>query len=388
LDRGTDVLVIGSANEGGETWYQINTGTHSGWVHSENVSLDPSSDIISAESDVAPPASSERTDADEQAFGDEAFVPEFSSYSETPILQSQGGLAGYWDAELTGPGAVLFHQGLFHMFYNAVSDPSEPGSIGYAISEDGYVWQRVSKPVLTSSDVAYASFTIESSTVLVQADGTWVMYFNTQDANRWQAPAVIGRATAPHPTGPWTPDESPVMGPGRSESWDSQGVRDPEVIKTDDGYVMYYTGFSDRWRIWGSWIGMATSPDGINWEKYDNPATTEALFAESDVVIERGADWEVYEVRNPQVRRTATEWQMFYLGAPGFDGKTSIGYASSLDGVTSWSRFETNPVVVPQDVPGGSHITDSELFYHDGTFFLYYLLLQDDKPGIFLATLE
>jgi hypothetical protein len=51
----------------------------------------------------------------------------------------------------------------------------------------------------------------------------------------------------------------------------------------DGVYHMWYTGYtgSNATRQ----IGYATSSDGINWEKYDDPATDEILYEESDPVL-------------------------------------------------------------------------------------------------------
>ena len=58
---------------------------------------------------------------------------------------------------------------------------------------------------------------------------------------------------------------------------------------------------------------MATSEDGIEWTRYDNPETTDTLYAESDPLfdpIETGAD--VNFAMQPQVVQTEDGWQWFY----------------------------------------------------------------------------
>ncbi|MBL0347004.1 hypothetical protein [Candidatus Villigracilis affinis] len=51
------------------------------------------------------------------------------------------------------------------------------------------------------------------------------------------------------------------------------------VIETDDGYRMYYSGTDG---MGGSTTCMATSSDGTQWTKYNDPATTEVQYQESD----------------------------------------------------------------------------------------------------------
>jgi len=59
-------------------------------------------------------------------------------------------------------------------------------------------------------------------------------------------------------------DPKPVLEPGSKGSWDEVRVDTPSVVKTDDGYAMYYAGASADGVIM---IGMATSSDGITWKK-------------------------------------------------------------------------------------------------------------------------
>jgi predicted GH43/DUF377 family glycosyl hydrolase len=50
--------------------------------------------------------------------------------------------------------------------------------------------------------------------------------------------------------------------------WEQGGVMAPAVVKTDDGYTMIYRAFGDD-RI--SRLGLATSKDGLTWERRSEP---------------------------------------------------------------------------------------------------------------------
>ncbi|MCI0397088.1 MAG: hypothetical protein L0332_14195 [Chloroflexi bacterium] len=116
---------------------------------------------------------------------------------------------------------------------------------------------------------------------------------------------TIWRATAPAPEGPWTAAPEPVLEPGRPGAWDSQLVEHPNVLKTEGGYLMFYNGSSAAVRG-SSFVGLATSADGIQWTKYDDPATTEARYAGSDPVFGPGpaGDWDSRTVWQPRVVQT------------------------------------------------------------------------------------
>jgi hypothetical protein len=83
----------------------------------------------------------------------------------------------------------------------------------------------------------------------------------------------------------WTKDtlNNPVLDPGPSGAWDDGSVAIPSILFEGNTYHMWYAGRSSNQRI-----GYATSPDGITWEKYDDPTTTDPQFAESDPVLNPG----------------------------------------------------------------------------------------------------
>jgi predicted GH43/DUF377 family glycosyl hydrolase len=124
--------------------------------------------------------------------------------------------------------------------------------------------------------------------------GTCVLYFHTIRDGQ------IGRATAVSPIGPWSVDPDPVLNPGPKGAWDEQGIFWPCVVQEDDSYRMYYTGKN----LMDNAIGFATSPDGINWTKHDDPQTTDEPYAESDPVLTGEAEWTLGKVDRPRVVRS------------------------------------------------------------------------------------
>ena len=166
-------------------------------------------------------------------------------------------------------------------------------------------------------------------------------------------------------------------------------VNGPDVLKAEDGYIMYYDAHgSDS----TSMIGMATSPDGIHWTKYDDPSTTEAAFAESDPVLTVSQDgWDATRVIDPNVVQTPAGWQMIYLATTGsgkFSGKDfSFGAASSSDGI-HWTRSALNPILSSQDHPQWSATYLATLLYIKDTYYLYFDFVSPSTPGtnVYLAT--
>lgn len=275
------------------------------------------------------------------------------------------------------PGAVLFHEGQFHMFFNSFSNWPGLVQIGYLTSTDGLTWQPgQAEPVFTSADVPFAQPGADVSSVVVADDGTWVAYFHTINSKATET-GVIGRATAPSPSGPWTVDPEPVLQPGGEGEWDRHGLAWPSVVKTADGYFMYY-GNVDR--LGGTRIGMATSPDGITWTKYDDPTTAEAPFAASDPVLIPSQAWDLDSIDRPRVQVTPDGWVMIYQGGP----LVKRGLAVSQDG-TNWEPAAENPVLTNADFPLSGTMWDTALLYHEGQFYYYTEIGSMAGTDIYLA---
>lgn len=305
---------------------------------------------------------------------------EFSVYAKSPVIPH--GVATAWAARYVDPGAMIYHDGAFHMFINAFNSYPGVTSIGYATSPDGYTWSLASKdPVFTSDKVTYGQAAIFVSSVLVGDDGTWTLYFYTVDLST-PAHAVIGRATATKPTGPWTPDAAPILTAGAAGAWDSYSVAHPSVLRTSAGYVMYYSGSSGAADPHNA-IGMATSPDGIHWTKRHDPVLNAGT----------GDAWDNQIIFDPNVVQTPNGYVMAYfgLGPVSVVPKpfTAVGYATSADGVT-WTKSSANPVLSTLDHQNWQFMFLANLLYQNGTLFLYFDLQQQAKTfgvtDVFLAT--
>ena len=116
-----------------------------------------------------------------------------------------------WASTFVDPGAVVFHDGQWHMFYNGIERWPAHVKVGYATSEDGRRWvKQADEPVFVTDAIEYAGVSAFMSDVEVLDDGTWAMWFYTVQSGNSFATGVVGRATAPGPTGPWTPDPGPA----------------------------------------------------------------------------------------------------------------------------------------------------------------------------------
>ncbi len=307
----------------------------------------------------------------------------FTQASTEPVISRNSEPSNRLD-----PGAMIYHDDQFHMFINRFD--SFPGAveIGYATSADGLTWnEHDGEPLLTTESVPFADVAVVASDVIIEPDGTWVLYFHTwQTSSLANGEGVIGRATAPNPLGPWTVDPAPVLQMADSaDAWDGGQVSIPDVVQTEDGYHMYYTGASPSGLMQ---IGLATSADGINWHKYDDPNTTDAAYAESDPVVANGQSgaWDANAAFTGRVVPTNNGWLMLYknLGIP-----TKMGLATSKDGVR-WEKTTESPIFDASIVADGTAMALVALVNHNDMLYLYTEHYTDSPriTDIYLLTAE
>ncbi len=127
----------------------------------------------------------------------------------------------------------------------------------------------------------------------------------------------------------WTkPINHPVLYPGNYGTWDSWAVHPGAILKDGNEYKMYYYGYSDQYDQWH--IGLATSTDGINWEKYPKP------------ILLGTSGWE-YQIFSSSIIKKDGNYLLYYTGRnlPNY----KIGVAVSSDGV-NFVKYPGNPIIV------------------------------------------
>ena len=116
----------------------------------------------------------------------------------------------------------------------------------------------------------------------------------------------------------WSEPPRVVLGPRKESGWEDE-VNRPVVLKKKDGYHLWYTGQAAG----HSWIGYATSTDGIAWKRMsDKP------------VLSAERPWEKVAVMCPHVMwdEPMRLYRMWYSGGEQYE-PNAIGYATSPDGL-------------------------------------------------------
>lgn len=101
----------------------------------------------------------------------------WTPYEANPVFEGE---AGQWDANILDPH-VQFVGGRYVMWYSALAgqfsqDDPPPISVGVAVSEDGYVWERLqATPLLSPEPESWTSSRVLDVEVLVEEDGSLLM---------------------------------------------------------------------------------------------------------------------------------------------------------------------------------------------------------------------
>lgn len=179
--------------------------------------------------------------------------------------------------------------------------------IGSYYDERGVLGSFVLKESSTNYKMWYFTYSA------VPGGHSYIYYAQSNDGLNWIVPSAL-----------------PALYMGNEGEWDEGHVGGHAVIKMNNKYVMYYTGWKNFNYDWN--IGRAVSDDGQNWIKDSSPV----LFAKDST------SWE-YKLQVVDVEKINNVYYMYYHGKNGvFDQK--IGLAYSQDGI-SWQRHQNNPIM-------------------------------------------
>ncbi len=219
---------------------------------------------------------------------------------------------GGWDYPHLAKPTVFLDGDTLRMYYGAGTYTAAGMAIGYAKSVDGIHWVRHESPVITGTK-AWNQDGVLPGPVLKE-DGLYKMWL-AGGLNSYAFPTIDTKWSTGYATSEdgihWTVSDEPVLPHGAGESFDSNGAVAGSVVKTSEYYEMFYSGSKKAASFSVVKIALATSEDGITWEKY-----------EGNPILERSsASIALYF---PRVRIIDGEYRMWYVAwRPG----PSIHYA-------------------------------------------------------------
>ncbi len=250
----------------------------------------------------------------------------WTDYQNNPIVTNFNTI---YDIHGVGECFVLKDDNNYKMWYVGLSE-SGVGYGFYAYSSDGLSWTRYSNtPILFPGPPGNWDSWRATPGPVIKEDGVYKMYYQGWADNEgvWD----IGLATSSDGVN-WTKYAgNPILTGG---DWDFH-LCPQSIVKKDNIYYLFYTGRSDFYGGYIFQIGVATSADGITWQKYSgNPVMTNT------------EPWEGTGVAYPSVIYENDQFTMVYEGVK--QTNTAIGFAYSSDGF-AWTKNENNPFFGTED---------------------------------------
>ena len=153
-------------------------------------------------------------------------------------------------------------------------------------------------------------------------------------------------------------EKNPIFTAGADTAWDRQIRERGWIMKEDNEWRMYYTGY-DGTQTGLRKLGLALSPDGIDWERASEFPLYDSIWVE-DVCVIRHED-------------------SYYLFA---EGRPRAHWMTSEDGI-SWSpqgSLQIYTTAGEEQLQGGA--TPTVYIEEDGTWYLFY----QNTGGVWMAS--
>lgn len=277
-----------------------------------------------------------------------------------------------WDDGYILGHSVIKSGNSFRMWYAGGHSLESPGgAIGYATSTDGIHWTRYyDNPVFEGKPGAWDEAGV-GVPIVIQDGNTLRMWYLAGGAG--PDGGKFGYATSQDGIH-WARHLSPVFEsvPG---TWYRDALLPGAVIKEKGIFKMWFSGsigsLAQSTPTTENSIGYATSPDGISWTVFDNPATTTAPYDLSDPVVKHGApgEWDVTSALSPSAIKTHCGYEMWYAGENFSTGQQNLGYAFSPDGI-NWVKHPANPVILTD--PWNISLVFPSVILHGNNYHMWY----------------
>jgi hypothetical protein len=297
--------------------------------------------------------------------GSAAAANSISVVSETPVLEASDLGDGPYGAILSA--AYFEADGLRHAYVVGFGDERGDQEVFHVTSSDGLAWEIDENPPFEELGLELSPPGPVPGNVIQADDGTWVMYLWGVPAPQLEG-AVIYRATAPAPGGPWIADPEPVLPLGEAGAWDDLALDFPAVVSMGGGYLMLYGGIDGNET---TRIGVATSDDGITWHKDPEPVLS------ADSCGKLGARY----AAGPRLMQSSNGYLLL------FDQDRETHLATSPDG-HEWTCSGPDPLLVAEDLPGGQGIHTIAATTVDGEVSVLIESLIDGGSEIWLGELQ
>ncbi len=262
---------------------------------------------------------------------------------------------------------------------------NEPPTITISTSTDGTTWEVGKDHILEGLEIGFDDPGPIPTAIVELEDGSWQLY-GWASANATGSAFLTWRTSAPSLGGPWVLDSDALLEAGPALDWDSFQAGAGSVLRTDDGFAMWFEGEPPGSSVRGG-IGLATSADGLTWTKHDDPTTTAAPFVASDPVIPAGTcgTATATAIEQPQVEHVGDGYVGLFGGFGPSGNDMDVFGAVSDDGRT-W-RCGTPEAIVQSSAlgEGGGIHTIATIPLADGRIGLITETIVTDRSELWWA---
>lgn len=217
--------------------------------------------------------------------------------------------AEYEKKGLCAPGALV-RDGKVHLFYQTYGN-GRNDAICHAVSEDGIRFERnPTNPIFRPTGEWNCGRAIDAE--VCEFKGQYFLYFATRDPEfKIQ---MVGVATAPAGTNfnreDWTQAvDAPILYP--TLSWEGECIEGASITQQGGRLYMFYAG---AYNNWPQQVGVATSDDGLHWQR---------LFNEPFLPNGKPGEWNESESGHPHIFTDQ-------------DGRTYLFFQGNKDKGRSW----------------------------------------------------
>ena len=245
----------------------------------------------------------------------------------------------------------------YWMYYNGKRDSNS--GIGLAESNDGINFVKNAKnPLLFPTSNTWENDFLWKCQVLKFGKTDFRMWYGGHLGDLGQ----VGYAVSNDGINWKKNSKNPVLTVGNSDEWDSKHAENLRVVyerRTSEFKGLYFGSVKKYGK---SNIGLATSPDGINWTKYHNNPVLKPL----------PNSWEAEEISPFYLMNVDDFYILFYEGRGRFN-KWFIGITYSQD-LINWYRDPRNPVFRPgfPDSFDSEFVSDPCIVVEPNILRLYY----------------
>lgn len=227
----------------------------------------------------------------------------WTKYGSNPVIDI--GSEGRWDDGSVTTGPVIKIDTLYYMYYQGFSYTTGQHSVGYAISSDGINWKRSANNRIKVNN----NYVYHASSVL-KKDNKYFLYYDGFDPSTGMRAIFLASSTNGID---WiSVQNQPVL--KKTFGWEDNGVTFSTII-VDNG--MYKTVYADNGYNTCN-FGIATSADGIVWEKEPQMIFNYTMTSKK---------WAAGGVVYPFLTVVGNQKRIYYVGIVSTTNERKIGFA-------------------------------------------------------------